>query len=62
MVLNVSEVSCYEKIAPPDIGSGQGIEIIAQETGINPVEKLVAISVRNVHVPEHLQRITMIAR
>ena len=51
MEVNVSGGSRYENIEPHDMGFGQDIEFIVQETGINPVEILVApLSARNIHV------------
>ena len=52
LVVNVSGMNAIislKNIAPTDIESGQGIEITLRETGINPVEMLVApYSIRNV--------------
>ena len=51
MVVNISGsnvIISLKNIVSTDIGSGQGVEIILQETGINPVDILVMpYSIRN---------------
>ena len=52
MGLNVSEVRAMKTLLHPTWGVGQGIEILAPETRINPVEIQVAqYSVRNWNEP-----------